>query len=182
MKRIFLIVLIFFLSHCQKQAETPIKNIESTSSDKTLIKFGVVARYSPRLIYQGYQPIMDYLTKKTDYTFILKLSRNYDQAINFLKEDSVQIASLGSYSYVEANRLFGAQCILKPLNASGKPVFNSIIIVREDSEIQQLKDLADKKVAFASVKATAGFLIPKKAIYNTGMTLDDLNEYTNIVR
>ena len=175
----FFLILVF----CGNQPENQVNfsNLQKPGiNKKTVIKFGVVARYSPRLIYQGYQPIMDYLTEETDYCFELKLSKTYSEALNFLKTDSVQIASLGTCSYIEANKTFGAHCILKPLNSEGKPFFKGIIIVRDDSPIKTLKDLKGKKFVFASKKATAGFLIPKKAMYQSGVYLKDLSGYVNI--
>ena len=177
------IFLFLLLCYCGDNTENKTEYNKTPSrmiQNKKIIKFGVVARYSPRLIYQGYQPIMDFLTNETDYRFELKLSKTYSEALNFLKTDSVQIASLGTYSYIEANKNFGARCILKPLNPKGKPFFKGIIIVREDSPIKTLSELKGKKFAFASSKATAGFLIPKRAMYKAGVNLTDLAGYENI--
>ena len=44
------------------------------SKDKPVIYFGVISRYPPRKIYEGYQPIMDYLTHHSEYLFKLKLN------------------------------------------------------------------------------------------------------------
>ncbi|MCA9732262.1 MAG: phosphate/phosphite/phosphonate ABC transporter substrate-binding protein [Deferribacteres bacterium] len=182
MHRIF-VLFLFLAFACQEQTGNVKQNIpdlQRQSKNKKVVKFGVIARYSPRLIYQGYQPIMDYLTSETPFQFQLKLSKTYDEALNFLRRDSVQIASLGTYSYVEAHDSFGAQCILKPLNAQGNPSFQGIIIVRNDSPIHNLFDLKGKKIAFAAQKATAGYLIAKHALHSAGLALSDLEYFTNI--
>ena len=55
-------------------------------------------------MYQRYQPLMDYLTKNTQYRFELKLSQDYRDIINFLKNNRVQVALLGGVTYTIAKR------------------------------------------------------------------------------
>lgn len=181
-KFLWLFLLLIFIQ-CSNQSDETAKFSYIPKSDqkiKQVVKFGVVARYSPRLIYQEYQQIMDYLTRETDYRFELKLCKTYSETLNFLKSDSVQIASLGTCSYIEANKIFSARCILKPLNPDGRPYFKGIIIVRDDSSIQTLNDLKGGKFAFASSKATAGFLIQKQVMYKADVYLSDLAKFDNI--
>ena len=182
-KIISILLLLLIVVKCSQVSDKPPKIPKNTTEFKTnkkVVKFGIVARYSPRLIFQGYQPIMDYLTAETNYGFELKLSKTYNEALNFLKYDSVQIAFMGTCSYIEANETFGARCILKPLNSHGQPFFKGIIVVRDDSPIKLLTDLKGRKIAFASKKATAGFLVPKQVLYKAGVHLSCLSDYTNI--
>ncbi len=155
-------------------ADNPAKN------GKPVVYFGVIPRYNPMIMYRNYQPIMDYLTEKTSYHFELKLSRNYTEAVKFMREGVTPIASLGDVTFIEANRAFGARPILKPLNAQRKPYYRSVIILPEKSHVQNMAELHGKTFAFGDVHSTSGNLIPRHYLFRHGISLFDLARYENL--
>lgn len=148
--------------------------------DKRTVKFGVISRYNPRIMYQNYQPIMDYLTRTTPYKFELKLGKTYADTLNFLVQGIVDVASMGAVTYLEAHKKFGAVPILRPLNLNGEPFYQSITIVRKDSPINDLTELKNKSFAFASIKSTSGNLFPRYYLAKQGIHLKDLKKYVNL--
>ena len=158
--------------------------LEVSAEDKTakeVIYFSAITLYHPIVMYQRYQPLMDYLTKNTPYKFELKLSQDYRDIINFLKNNKVQVALLGGVTYLEAKKEFAVIPILKPLGSDGKPFYRCVIIARDtDKEINELSDLKGKSVAFASKLSTAGNLAPLYHLYLNGITLKDLSRYENL--
>ena len=153
---------------------------EFVTDSKPVIYFGVIPRYNPMVMYRNYQPIMDYLTEQTSYHFELKLSRNYTEAVEFLRTGVTQVASLGDVTFVEAYRSFGAVPILKPLNVHLRPYYRSIIILPENSPVKGLSDLRGKRFAFGSPHSTSGNLIPRNYLYKNDITLFDLGSYENL--
>lgn len=107
------------------------------TADKPIIRFGVIPRYNPLVMYKRYQPIMDYLTAETPYRFELKISRDYSEAVRFLQEGITPISSLGDVTFTEASTLYGAIPILKPLNREGSPYYRSAIIVSQNSPLKR---------------------------------------------
>jgi phosphonate transport system substrate-binding protein len=150
------------------------------TADKPVILFGVIPRYNPVIMYRSYQPLMDYLTEHTPYRFELKLSRDYTEAVELLRQGVTPIASLGDLTFAEACTQFGARPIVKPLNSRGHADYHSIIIVREDSTINTLRDLKGKTFAFGNLHSTSGNLIPRDFLFQNGITLFDLKSYTNL--
>ena len=150
------------------------------AADKQLIRFGVIPRYNPVVMYKRYQPIMDYLTQNTPYRFELKISRDYPEAVRYLRDGVTQISSLGDVTFIEASTLYGAIPILKPLNQDGTPFYRSAIIVPSDSQLKSLRDLKDKTVAFGSPHSTSGNLIPRYLLWNNGVRLQELASITNL--
>ncbi len=69
-------------------------SVEDSTTKKT-IYFSAIALYHPIVMYQKYQPLMNYLTQNTPYSFELKLSKDYRDIIDFLKTNKVQVALLG---------------------------------------------------------------------------------------
>jgi len=47
-------------------------------------QIGVVSRFSPSLLYRGYQPLISYLNQKTPYSFELHLNKTYSEAVQEL--------------------------------------------------------------------------------------------------
>lgn len=186
---VIMLVFIFLYSGCDNthsrgnvanKVPSRISAEAEEDSTKPVVYFGFITRYNPRIMYEEYQPIMDYLSAQTPYRFEIRLGKTYQDAVEFLRDGKVQIASFGAVTYVEAHHGFNAVPILKPLNENGQPYYRSLIVVRKESAIQTLKDLRGKTFAFASVHSTSGNLLPRYNLVKVGITLDDLASYTNL--
>lgn len=147
---------------------------------KPVVHFGMISRYNPVVMYEEYQPIMDYLTSQTPYHFELKLGKTYDDDVRFLEQGITQIASLGVITYLEAHARFGAVPILKALNPQGDPFYRSIIIVRQDSDIHVMADLKGRTFCFAAAHSTSSNLYGRYSLMQAGVFLHDLAKYENL--
>lgn len=152
----------------------------AVSAEKPVVRFGVIPRYNPLVMYKRYQPIMDYLTAETPYRFELKISRDYPEAVRFLREGVTQVSSLGDVTFAEASTEYAAIPILKPRNKDGIPFYRSAIIVRADSPLQEIQELRGKTMAFGSPHSTSGNLIPRYLLWENGVGLRDLKSYSNL--
>lgn len=150
------------------------------SADKPLVRFGVIPRYNPLVMYKHYQPIIDYLTAETSYRFELKISKDYPEAVRFLREGVTQVSSLGDVTFAEASTEYAAIPILKPRNKDGIPFYRSAIIVRADSPLKELKELRGKTMAFGSPHSISGNLIPRYLLWNNGVHIQDLKRWQNL--
>ena len=148
--------------------------------EKPLVRFGVIPRYNPLIMYKRYQPIMDYLTAETPYRFELKISKDYPEAVRFLREGVTQVSSLGDVTFAEASTEYAAIPILKPRNKDGIPFYRSAIIVRADSPLKEIRELRGKSMAFGSSHSTSGNLIPRYLLWENGVGLRDLKSYSNL--
>ncbi|HBA73593.1 MAG TPA: phosphonate ABC transporter substrate-binding protein, partial [Geobacter sp.] len=154
--------------------------MSAAAADKPLIRFGVIPRYNPLVMYKRYQPIMDYLTAETPYRFELKISRDYPEAVRFLRDGTTQVSSLGDVTFAEASTQYAAVPILKPRNRDGVPYYRSAIIVRNDSPLKDIRELRGSTVAFGSPHSTSGNLIPRYLLWDNGIGLRDLKSFTNL--
>ena len=146
-----------------------------TPSSKPVYYFGVISRFSPTLIYQGYQPIMDYLNKVTPYHFELRLSESYQQTVRQLVTGQVAVAFLGSFLFAKEHRKYHLRCILKPLNANGRPVLRAVVITQSTSDIHSLKDLIGRKVALPSQLSFSANWFLYQALPRQHLVLSDLD-------
>jgi len=154
--------------------------MSAAAADKPLIRFGVIPRYNPLVMYKRYQPIMDYLTAETPYRFELKISRDYPEAVRFLRDGTTQVSSLGDVTFAEASTQYNAVPILKPRNRDGVPYYRSAIIVRSDSPLKSIRELRGRTMAFGSPHSTSGNLIPRYLLWNNGIGLRDLKSFSNL--
>jgi phosphonate transport system substrate-binding protein len=128
----------------------------------------------------GYMSLSCSFCQNTPYRFELKVSRDYPEAVRFLRDGVTQISSLGDVTFAEASTLYGAIPILKPLNEDGTPFYRSAIIVPKNSPLRSLQDLKGKAVVFGSSHSTSGNLIPRYLLWNNGIKLQQLASFTNL--
>lgn len=150
------------------------------AAGKPVVHFGIGMRYHPIIMYERFQPMMDYLTQHTPYKFELKISRDYAEGIRFLVEGTTGVSAMGDGGLIEAMLLHGAVPILKPLNEEGKPLYRCYFIVPANSPIRSLRDLKGKKVAFGSNHSTTGNLIPRYMLEKNGIKIEELGSLTNL--
>ncbi len=184
-ERVYLAILILLFFAFLKVSYQKAINISLTNDTPRLPKienkpiryFGVVSRYTPREIFEGYQPIMDFLTEKTPFNFVLKLSDTYTGTAKQLGEGSIAVASLGSYIYVKYREQYDLEVILKPLNIQGKGFYSSKFIALKHSPISSLDDLYERSLIFPSKESLTGQWMPSYLFSEAGVSLSDLSQY-----
>ncbi|TAN45159.1 MAG: phosphate/phosphite/phosphonate ABC transporter substrate-binding protein [Nitrospirae bacterium] len=175
-RALFLFLITFILAGQQAQSHAG-----DNKHPKKVIYFSAITLYHPIVMYQRYQPLMNYLTEHTPYRFELKLSQDYRDIIKFLKKNEVHVAVLGGVTYLEAKKQFNVIPILKPLGHDGKPYYRSVFIAKADNaKINSISDLKGKSVAFASKLSTSGNLAPLYHLYTrAGIGNKDRIRYVN---
>ena len=148
--------------------------------EKPLVLFGINLRYSPRNMYSRYQPLMDYLTANTPYRFELKVSRDYSEALQDLRDGNTLIASLGDGAFVDAILFHGAVPVVKPLNEYGQPFYRAAIVVPRNSTIRSLRELRGGRFALGSHHSITGNLIPRFLLQREGVAARDLGSVTGL--
>jgi phosphonate transport system substrate-binding protein len=156
-----------------------ISTVAKKAKDKKTVYFGVIPRDNPRIMYEKYQPLLDYLSTETPYSYELVLKKNYDEAVNALASGAADVALLGPLTYLEARARCGAVAILKPRGADGTSRYKSVIIKKKDNPLKSLSELKGKSVAFASSRSTSGNLVPRYLLARSGIHLGDLKGYFN---
>lgn len=145
--------------------------------------FGSVAMDIPAVMYKRLKPLTDYLSATLNKPVSLKLSPDMGSAIEEISSGAVQLTYLTPVAYLNAHKKGGVQLIVKTIT-NGKGSFNLMIVVKQGSPIQSVKDLAGKDFAFGDKKA----LLQRATVVGAGMPLEKLGSYKfighydNIVR
>jgi len=152
------------------------KNPENKSDS---ISFGILPRDNPRISYEKYQPLIDYLSRQTGRKFELKLETSYKDVVNSLGQGRTSFSLLGPLTYLDAFKRYGAVPIVRSKTARGEVVFRSVIVTSRESSIEELSQLANKKFAFSALWSTSGNLLPRYMLAWSGIHLSNLSEYEN---
>jgi phosphonate transport system substrate-binding protein len=151
----------------------------SPSSKNDVVFFGVIPRDNPRIAYEKFQPLMDYLSEKTPYHFELVLRKSYSETIIALGQGEIDMAFLGPLTYLHARADYNAISILKTITENDESFYRSVIVTKNNSPIKKLSDLKGKSFAFASLQSTSGNLIPRFLLAEYGVHLKQLEKYNN---
>lgn len=139
--------------------------------------FGFDLRSSPREDARQYRPLLDYLQRKTGYTFKLRFTPKDSSIIQDLDSNIVQFAALGAVSYIKARKHHKIKPLVRGLNIMGKDKYRSVFVVPTSSSISRLDDIKGKRFAFGNRFSTQGHLIARIVFYKHQIKLSDLKSY-----
>jgi len=157
--------------------------ISQAASADDEIRFGSVAMDTPAVMHRRLSPLTDYLTEELGQSVALKLSSNMKEAIAEVADGKVELAYLTPVAYLRAHFMGNAKLVAKTVTR-GKGSFQLMIVVRDDSPIKTIEDLAGKSFAFGDPAA----LLQRAAVVGAGISLEQLGKqefighYDNIAR
>ncbi|RME66853.1 MAG: phosphate/phosphite/phosphonate ABC transporter substrate-binding protein, partial [Nitrospirae bacterium] len=96
---------------------------ERDKKKERVVRFGVIPRDNPRIAFEKYQPLVDYLSEATGLKIELTMKRTYEETIVALGNGEMDLALLGPLSYLEARARYGVLPILKSVTSEGKPYY-----------------------------------------------------------
>ena len=148
----------------------------SEEKDKGVLRFGVVPLESPAEMFRKFTPLADYLSKKLAMKVELKVAIDFEEAINDIGKNITQLCYMTPSTYIEAHNKYDTAVIAKALR-DGKPYQHSVIITRQDKNINSLGDLKGKTFAFGDFHSTSSHIVPRAMLLDAGIDLKDLNYY-----
>jgi phosphonate transport system substrate-binding protein len=129
------------------------------SAQEAPYTFNVLNQRTVALTSQYWNPILLYVSRKSGVPLELRLARTSMEADT--------LAEQGAYHFIYSNHFFtpdrekfGFRPIARPVGAG----IRGAIVVRNDSPLRTLQDLAGREVAFANPEAFAGYWLPMDAL------------------
>ncbi len=133
-----------------------------------VLRFGAVGVYSPRIMYLKYQPLVDYLSAATGSPWELVISPSFERLAEDVCSGATALGVFSPFAYVRAHAACGALPVVK-LTTGGSPTYRSLIVVRIDSDVQSLQQLAGRRFAFGVSMSTASQLVPREMLEAAGL-------------
>jgi phosphonate transport system substrate-binding protein len=128
-------------------------------------------------IQERFGPLARYLEKITGRKVTVRVGGDYDEHINAIGRDSVDIAFMGPAPYVLLVARYGPKPLLARIEIDGKPYLTGDIITRKDSKLRNLSDLKGKRFAFGDPDSTMSSLVPRYMLQEAGIPLTSLAGY-----
>jgi len=114
-----------------------------------------------------YEMFIEYLNDNTNDSWHLVPVKNYSSFINYIKSGYVKISFMESaigYKLIEEN--IAIPVVREQIN--GNSTYDAVIIVRKNSDINDISGLINKKFAFVNPYTSAGYLFPIHLLKTNG--------------
>ena len=125
------------------------------------------------------KPLEKLLSDQLGIPVKVSVSTNYNTIIEAMASKKVDVGFLPPTAYVLAKEKNAAEVILQAqrfgVNDDGTPsselvdYYKSLFIVKKDSNINSVKDLKGKKIAFQDVTSSAGYVWPAAMLMDNGI-------------
>ncbi|WP_207642482.1 MULTISPECIES: phosphate/phosphite/phosphonate ABC transporter substrate-binding protein [unclassified Desulfosporosinus] len=152
--------------------------IAKMDETKTVYTFSYDRRMDPAEDVKMYAPFLKYLERTTGYQFKLRPMASNENLIEELGNGRVDVAAIGTLSYLQAHQKYGVRVIARGITEQDKAEYRALIITSANSNIKSIQGLKGKTFAFGSDTSTQGHLIPRIMLYQEGVNLTDLAGYT----
>ncbi len=136
------------------------------------LAFGSVAMDVPAAMHQRLKPLTDYLSRELKCQVRLKLSPELSAAADDVAAGKVDIAYLTPVAYIKAHKKGDVRLVAKTVT-KGEQSFRLMLVVRHDSPIKAVRDLAGKNFAFGDQAA----ILQRAVVVNAGIKLEELGSY-----
>ncbi|MCU7836758.1 MAG: phosphate/phosphite/phosphonate ABC transporter substrate-binding protein [gamma proteobacterium symbiont of Taylorina sp.] len=179
MKKFLILLLIFpiLLSSCGEHdgSEYIPEYAETAPLSNIIYIFGVHPLHNPKRLFEVYQPMIDYINARLNGAELrLEASRNYPAYDKKLFGGYFHFSLPNPYQTVTATqsgyKIFGKM--------SDDNNFRGIILVRKDSDIQNVSDLKGKNVSYPAPTALAATMMPQWYLYQHGININ--KDITNL--
>jgi len=123
------------------------------------ISIGLIPEQDIRNMAQRYEPLAAYLGKKLNMRVALVYLDNYGEVCDKFIYKQLDAAFFGSFSYALTHAKSGIEPIARP-DYAGTSTYRGLIIVRKDSNIKDVTDMRNKRLALVHRATFAGYLYP----------------------
>ena len=154
-------VFVFLFTACTK------KTAELGTAENP-VKLHFVPSVDAKVIEDNSKTFKEYLEKNTPYKFEITIPQSYIAVVEAFGTKRADVAAFNTFGYILAHEKYGAEARLTVLR-HGLATYQSQFIVKADSPIKKLEDLAGKKVAFVEPASTSGYLLPIKTLSEKGI-------------
>ena len=138
--------------------------------------FGLVPLENAIKMNKSFTLLVKYIGGVLGRKLYVRLGHDYADAIREAGEGRALVSYQTPSTYIEAHEKYGMEPLVVPL-AKGEPFYRSAIVVREESGISEVAQLAGKRFAFGDEKSTGSKAMPESMLKQAGVRLDDLDDY-----
>lgn len=136
---------------------------------KNTVKVAHLPLYSAITLFDRFDPLMRYLSRKTGYEFKLVVPKDFEDFFDIVKRGEVEFSYSNPYIYIQLADGGHLRAFTTTIIPASGDIFRGIIITHRDSSIRTLEDLRGKDVMVVSYKSAGGFLTQKLFLRENGI-------------
>jgi phosphate/phosphite/phosphonate ABC transporter binding protein len=141
-----------------------------------VMRWGLTPYMLPEELLVAYTPIALFVERRLGVPVEVVLGDDYADLESMLVAGEIDVGVISPYSYVRAKKASPDITVFASHIARGSFNYGSYIIVKEESEIESLSDLAGQDVAFVDTRSTSGWLFPVARMLEEGVNPEsDIN-------
>jgi phosphonate transport system substrate-binding protein len=171
---VWCLFLLIFLAYCGEQEKPLIIDLKSSpviitddSKSDNEIRFAVAPVLSPEKTFVSYQVLTKYLAEHLKIPVKLIQRKTYLEINEMLRNGSVQFALICTGAFIIAREEFDLEPVVIP-RYRGKSEYYSLIIVKRDSPIKDIRELEGKKIALSDPLSNSGYFYPMFLVMKMG--------------
>ncbi len=135
------------------------------------LKFGFTPVLGQSQTKAEFDPLMSYLSGAIGQGVSLYVAKDYGDLRIMMESGAVDIGSFSPFAYVDAARGGKVRIIAQSL-LEGSGTYLGLIVVRKDSGLRTLADLAGKRFAYVDPKSASGYVYPRAMLLEKGIHPD----------
>lgn len=148
------------------------RNKAELGSAENPIKLHFVPSVDAKVIEDNSKIFKEYLEKNTPYKYEITIPQSFIAVVEAFGTKRADVAAFNTFGYILAHEKYGAEARLTVIR-HGLSTYQSQFIVRADSGIKKVEDLAGKKIAFVEPASTSGYLLPIKTLKDKGVSVKE---------
>ncbi len=121
-----------------------------------------------------FKPMLEWLGKQVNATFILVSAKDYAQAADFIANNTVQFVNISPAPYIAAQKKTpGVRMLVTELscNKANNTLSDSytgyILALKTRTDLNSVDDLKGKNFAFVAEDSTSGFVVPNALLFKS---------------
>jgi phosphonate transport system substrate-binding protein len=146
----------------------------ASEDDASVLVLGRVSD-DPKSHYDQLKPLLDYVVPRMAGVGIrsgrILMARDLQQMASYMRRGRVDLITETSGNAVLLERRAGARTVLVA-ERDGAVRYRGVVVVRRDSPIRSLQDLAGRSVAFQSPYSTSAYYLPAAMFLQAGLGME----------
>lgn len=142
-----------------------------------VLTLGVHPYRSITILTEKFSPLTDYLAQELECKVELRVGSSYQEHIDTVGRDQIDIAYFGPVGYVSMVDQYGPKQPLAVQVIAGKASFSGILFTREDNHATTLSELGGGEVAFVEPHSTMGFMLPTAVLLKENQDVINQKRY-----